>query len=60
MQQFPKVYVPYAVSFDEDFDVACNFFDALHAGIKTLGAKDMPAVDRTAWDRASEYLACRR
>jgi hypothetical protein len=60
MQQFPKVYVPYAVSFDEDFDVACNFFDALHAGIKTLGAKDMSAVDRAAWDKAGEYLACRR
>lgn len=60
LQQFPGVYVPYAVSFTEDFDVACNFFDALYAGVKTLNAKDIPAVDRSAWDKAAEYLESRR
>ena len=60
LKQFPSVYVPYAVSFTEDFDVACNFFDALHAGVKTLGAKDIPAVDRSAWDNAAQYLETRR
>jgi hypothetical protein len=60
LQQFPSVYVPYAVSFTEDFDVACNFFDALHAGVKTLSAKDIPAVDRAAWDNAAQYLETRR
>ncbi|KAL2168619.1 hypothetical protein VTG60DRAFT_7105 [Thermothelomyces hinnuleus] len=60
LKQFPGVYVPYAVSFSEDFGIACNFFDALYAGIKQLGANDIPAVDRTAWDNAAQYLATRR
>ena len=60
LQQFPGVYVPYAVSFTEDFDVACHFFDALHAAVKTLSAKDISAVDRATWDKAAEYLASRR
>lgn len=54
------MYVPYAVCFSEDFGIACNFFDALYAGIKQLGANDIPAVDRTAWDTAAQYLATRR
>lgn len=60
LDQFPKVYVPYAVSFTEDFDVACKFFDALHAGVKSLNPKDIPAADRSAWDKAAEYLSSRR
>ncbi len=60
LQQFPGIYVPYAVSFSEDFDVACHFFDALYAAVKTLSAKDISAVDRATWDKAAEYLASRR
>jgi hypothetical protein len=60
LRQFPGVYVPFAVSFAEDLDVACNFFEALHAGVKTLGVKDIPAVDRSAWEKAAEYLQSRR
>jgi len=60
LKQFPGVYVPYAVSFTDDFEIACNFFDALLAGVKQLGAKDIPAVDRSAWDNAAQYLATRR
>ena len=60
LQQFPGVYVPYAVSFTEDFDVPCHFFDALHAAVKTLSAKDISAVDRSTWDKAAEYLESRR
>jgi hypothetical protein len=54
------VYVPFAVSFADDLDVACNFFEALHAGVKTLSPKDIPAVDRSAWEKAAEYLQSRR
>lgn len=54
------MYVPYAVSFTEDFNVACSFFDALHAGVKELSSNDIPATDRSAWDSAAQYLATRR
>jgi hypothetical protein len=60
LEQFPGVYVPYAVSFTEDFTVACSFFDALHAGVKELSPNDIPAADRSAWDSAAQYLATRR
>lgn len=60
LQNFPGVYVPYAESFSEDLSVACNLFEALYAGVKTLDAKDIPAQDRVAWDKAAEYLKSRR
>ncbi|EAQ85945.1 hypothetical protein CHGG_07198 [Chaetomium globosum CBS 148.51] len=60
LEEFPGVYVPYAVSFTEDFNVACNFFDALHAAVKELKPNDIPAIDRSAWDSAAQYLATRR
>lgn len=59
-QDFPGTYVPYALAFAEDLDIACDFFEALYAGIKTLDAKDIPAIDRTAWDKAAKYLETRR
>lgn len=59
LKQFPRVYVPYAVSFTEDFDVACNFFTALHAGVKTLSVKEIAAGDRATWDKAGDYLKSR-
>lgn len=60
LQAFPATYVPFAVSFAQDFEVASNFFDALYAGVKQLGAKDIPAADRSAWDKAAQYLQVRR
>ncbi|KAL2130193.1 hypothetical protein VTI74DRAFT_6782 [Chaetomium olivicolor] len=57
---FPGVYVPYAVAFTEDLEVACDFFEALYAGVKTLDAKEVPAADRIAWDKAARYLSLRR
>ncbi|KAL1837745.1 hypothetical protein VTJ49DRAFT_3437 [Mycothermus thermophilus] len=60
LQQFPKVYVPYAVNFGEDLKVACSFFDAVYAAVKTLGPKEIPAIDRAAWDKAAQYLSLRR
>lgn len=59
-QQFPGIYLPYALSFSEDLDICCAFFDALYAGIKTLGTNEIPAVDRAAWDAAAKYLESRR
>ncbi|KAJ4302209.1 hypothetical protein N0V88_002345 [Collariella sp. IMI 366227] len=60
LEAFPGVYVPYAVAFAEDLEVACDFFEALYAGVKTLDAKEVPAVDRIAWDKAAKYLEVRR
>lgn len=60
LEAFPGTYVPYAEAFAEDLDIACHFFEALYAGVKTLDAKEMPAVDRITWDKAAKYLASRR
>lgn len=57
---FPPKFMPYATHFAEDLEIAYSFFDALHAGVKTLGDKDMSGVDRAAWDKAAGYLAVRR
>ncbi|SPQ21129.1 59aa6d8f-db14-430c-9cc9-ef2153efa8f4 [Thermothielavioides terrestris] len=60
LEIFPGTYVPYAEAFAEDLDIACSFFEALYAGVKTLDSKEMPAVDRITWDKAAKYLASRR
>ncbi len=52
--------MPYALAFAEDLDIACNFFDALYAGVKALDAKEMPAADRATWDKAAKFLESRR
>ena len=57
---FPGTYVPYALNFAEDLDIACSFFDAVYAGIQTLDAKDLPVADRAVWDKAAKYLELRR
>jgi len=57
---FPGTYVPYALNFAEDLDIACSFFDAIYAGVQTLDAKDLPAADRAVWDKAAKYLELRR
>ena len=58
--QFPASYLPYAENFSSDLDIACLFFDAIHAGVKTLGASEMSAKQREEWDKAAEYLQSRR
>ncbi|KAK3327794.1 temperature dependent protein affecting M2 dsRNA replication [Cercophora scortea] len=57
---FPTVFVPYAVAFVEDLDIACKFFEAIYAGIKTLDTKEISAGDRATWDKAARYLEVRR
>lgn len=59
-KNFPETYVPFALAFAEDLDIACEFFDALYAGVKSLQAKDISAADRAAWDRAAKFLELRR
>lgn len=59
-QQFPSTYLPYALRFSEDLDICCAFFDAIHAGVKALGTKEIPASDMAAWDKAAKYLELRR
>ncbi|KAI0434696.1 nuclease-like protein [Xylaria sp. FL1042] len=56
---FPQKFVPYATHFYEDLDIACDFFDALHAGVKTL-TNEVPNSDRNVWDKAAAYLKLRR
>ncbi|TGJ83422.1 hypothetical protein E0Z10_g5326 [Xylaria hypoxylon] len=56
---FPGKFVPYATNFYEDLDIACDFFNALHAGVKTL-TKEMSSGDRSVWDKAGVYLKLRR
>lgn len=60
IKEFPGVYVPYATAFQEDLEIACKFFDALYAGVKTLDGSDITSADRATWDKAAKYLAARR
>ncbi|KAI0913327.1 nuclease-like protein [Ustulina deusta] len=57
--EFPGKFVPYATNFYEDLDIACDFFNALHAGVKTL-TNELPSGDRSVWDKAGVYLKLRR
>ncbi|KAK5631197.1 hypothetical protein RRF57_006912 [Xylaria bambusicola] len=56
---FPGKFVPYATNFYEDLDIACDFFNALHAGVKTL-TTELPNGDISVWDKAAVYLQLRR
>lgn len=56
---FPGKFVPFATHFFEDLDIACDFFGALHSGVKTL-EKEVSAADRSTWDKAATYLKLRR
>ena len=57
--EYAEKYLPNNVNFEEDLDVAFDFFDALYEGIKTLGG-DIPENDKKAWDSAKVYLSKRR
>lgn len=59
-KSFPSLYMPHALAFEEDLEIACNFFDAIYAGVKLLDSSAMPPSKRQAWDKAAEYLALRR
>ncbi|KAK1760826.1 nuclease-like protein [Echria macrotheca] len=56
---FTERSMPYATAFSEDLDIACRFFDALYAGVKTLD-KEISADDQKAWKSAAAYLDNRR
>jgi hypothetical protein len=53
-QQLPK-----SVDFAGDLEIAFNFFDAIHRGVKTLGS-EIPANDLAIWEGAGKYLAEKR
>lgn len=55
---FPGKFVPFATHFFEDLQVSFEFFDALHAGVKTV--PEISAADKASWDKAAEYLKIRR
>lgn len=57
---FVEPFLPYAVNFAGDLDIACAFFDAIYAGVKTLDAPEMPPKQREDWDKAADYLQVRR
>jgi hypothetical protein len=58
--KFPVKFIPYAMAFAEDLEIALDFFNAVHAGVKTLSGKDISGVDKAAWDKAAQYLVGRR
>ncbi|KAI1390972.1 temperature dependent protein affecting M2 dsRNA replication-domain-containing protein [Hypoxylon trugodes] len=57
---FPGTFVPYATHFFEDMGIAFDFFDAIHAGVKTLKTSNDISVDKDAWEKAAAYLKLRR
>ncbi|KAK4204315.1 temperature dependent protein affecting M2 dsRNA replication-domain-containing protein [Triangularia verruculosa] len=58
-QQFPSTYIPYAMAFSEDLEIACEFFKAIHAGIKVLPPNEISAADQSIWQKAEKYLEVR-
>jgi len=56
---YAEKFLPNSVNISEDLDVAFNFFNAIHEGVKTL-ANQIPEADQKSWDDAKEYLAKRR
>ncbi|KAI9640216.1 hypothetical protein NHQ30_011454 [Ciborinia camelliae] len=57
---YSSTYLPHAINFVEDLDVAFSFFDALHKGVKTLSDKEMNDAEKKTWDDAKAYLELRR
>jgi len=57
--KFKNDYLPYSVNFNEDLDVAFDFFEAVYAGVKVLG-NEISEADRKVWEDAKVYLAKRR
>ena len=57
---FAGTYLPMGDNFHGDLEIACAFFDALYAGVRTLDAEEMPTGNREEWDRAAAFLAARR
>lgn len=58
-EAFPEKFVPFATDFRADLEICYNFVEALYTGVKSL-EKEMPTVDRTAWDKAYQFLKQRR
>lgn len=56
---FPKNFVPYAVNFAEDLEIACDFFRALHKAVKTLPTEYISDEDKTIWDKTDHYVTLR-
>lgn len=56
---FPDAFVPYSMAFSEDLEIACEFFEAVYAGLQTLDGQGISANDMKAWSKAKEYLAPR-
>lgn len=57
---YSSTYLPHAINFVEDLDVAFGFFDALHKGVKTLSDTEMKDAEKKTWDDAKAYLDSRR
>lgn len=57
---YVKTLLPHSVDFTRDLDKAFRFFDAVYAGVKTLGEEEVSQEDRTMWDRAHKWLSVRR
>ncbi|KAM0147589.1 hypothetical protein ACHAQE_010219 [Botrytis cinerea] len=58
--RYANQYIPYAINFVEDLDVAFGFFDALYKGVKTLSDSEMKDAEKKTWDDAKAYLDARR
>ncbi|KAA8568957.1 hypothetical protein MFRU_017g01250 [Monilinia fructicola] len=57
---YSSTFLPHAINFVEDLDVAFSFFDALHKGVKTLSDEEMKSEEKKTWDDAKAYLELRR
>ncbi len=56
---YVKEKLPHSVDFAGDLEMTFNFFNALYAGVSTLGT-EIPESDLNVWKGAHQYLADRR
>lgn len=60
LNTLPGKFFPYASHFAEDISITFAFFDAVYAGVKALGEKELPSADKAVWESAKKYLDARR
>lgn len=57
--KFAENNMPQALCLWEDLNICYAFFNAIHAGVKTLDVKYMPAAELAEWDKTSRFLQSR-
>ncbi len=58
--EYAHDFLPHAIDFPADIEVAFIFFASLTKGVMTLGKEDLSEEDRKVWIGALSYLEKRQ